>query len=241
MHTEVEGIILKETKYSESSKILQVLTKEFGLIGIIAKGAFNIKSQLRSISLPFLYGKFNINYKKNTLSTLTGGTCIKLYGSNKSDLKLYAYLNYLCELSYLTLKENNNKNIFNILHDALDKIDDGFNFEVIKNIVEFKYLEYLGIKPVFDMCQKCLSTDNLVAVDGKIGGFVCSNCYKDERKVDSNFVKIFKRYQDVDIKEIKNIKIKDEEQKVISEFLKEYYETFSALYINSQKFLNLIN
>jgi len=33
-----EGIILNERDYSESSKILNVLTKEHGVIGVIAKG-----------------------------------------------------------------------------------------------------------------------------------------------------------------------------------------------------------
>ena len=39
----LEGIILSETNYSESSKILNVLTKEYGLIGVISKGCRNIK------------------------------------------------------------------------------------------------------------------------------------------------------------------------------------------------------
>jgi recombinational DNA repair protein (RecF pathway) len=36
--SEVEGIVLNTRDYGESSKILNVLTKEYGLIGIMAKG-----------------------------------------------------------------------------------------------------------------------------------------------------------------------------------------------------------
>ena len=36
MLKEVEGFILTETPYGESSKIINVLTKEYGIIGIIA-------------------------------------------------------------------------------------------------------------------------------------------------------------------------------------------------------------
>ena len=240
MQTEVEGIILKETLYGETSKVIQVLTKEYGLIGIIAKGASSLKSNLRSLTLPFLYAKFKINYKKDKLSVLTGGEIIRLYCSNKSNLKLYAYVNYLCELSYLVLKENNDTKIFDILKSGLEKLESGLNYEVIKNIIEFKYLDFLGIRPDFDICQKCYSRDNLIAVDGKIGGYVCSNCYQNERKVDSKFVKILKRYQDVDMNEIKDIKIDDENQKIISEFIEDYYETFSAIYTNSKNFLNAV-
>ena len=38
-----EGIIISETNYSESSKILNVLTDKYGLIGIMSKGCRNIK------------------------------------------------------------------------------------------------------------------------------------------------------------------------------------------------------
>ena len=33
----VKGIILSETNYHESSKILNILTEEYGMIGVISK------------------------------------------------------------------------------------------------------------------------------------------------------------------------------------------------------------
>ena len=59
----VTGIVLSDTNYSESSKILNVLTKEHGKIGIISKGCRNLKSSLRSVSSKLTYGYFNIYYK----------------------------------------------------------------------------------------------------------------------------------------------------------------------------------
>lgn len=238
MDTVVEGIVLKETLYSETSKVIQVLTKEYGLIGIMAKGASSLKSPLRSLTIPFLYGKFNISYKKDKLSILKGGSLIKLYGSNTKDLKLYAYISYLFELTYNVLKENNTSNIFDILKNGLDKITEGFNPEVIKNIIEFKYLDYLGITPNLDICQKCNEIKEPFAIDGKIGGFVCKECFTNEVKVSSNYKKIIERFQNVDISEIKEIKLSKEDEKIINIFLDEYYEKYSAIYINSKKFLD---
>ena len=63
----VEGIVLTETNYSESSKILNVLTKEYGLIGIISKGSRNLKSKLRGVSRKLVYGSFHIYHKDNRL------------------------------------------------------------------------------------------------------------------------------------------------------------------------------
>ena len=45
---EVEGIVVSETPYSESSKIINIITKEMGLIGVMAKGANKLKSKLIS-------------------------------------------------------------------------------------------------------------------------------------------------------------------------------------------------
>ena len=66
----IDGIVLSETNYSESSKILNVLTEEYGLIGVMSKGCRNIKSKLRGVSRKLIYGTFNIYHKDKGLSTL---------------------------------------------------------------------------------------------------------------------------------------------------------------------------
>jgi len=237
MDTVVEGIVLKETPYSETSKVIQILTKEYGLISVLAKGALSPKSNLRALSLPFLYAKFNISYKKDKLSILKSGMPIILYGTKVHNIEFYAYISYLCELSYKVLLENNDKDIFKILINGLNKMCDGLDYNVIKNIIEFKYLHYLGIDPDLSICHKCLCEKEPYAIDGKIGGFVCSECYTNEREVPSNFKKILERFMNVNIDEINEIKLSKENAKIVNEFLREYYSSFSAIYLNSEKFL----
>ena len=62
---EVEGIILTSQDYGETSKIINVITKQYGIIGMIVKGCKNIKSPLRSTTDKLTYGKFYIYYKKD--------------------------------------------------------------------------------------------------------------------------------------------------------------------------------
>lgn len=64
---EVEGIVLTSQDYGETSKIINVITKEYGIIGMIAKGARSIKSNLRSTTDKLSYGRFYIYYKKDKL------------------------------------------------------------------------------------------------------------------------------------------------------------------------------
>ena len=43
----IEGFILSSTPYNESSKILNILTREYGIIGVMSKGCKSAKSKLR--------------------------------------------------------------------------------------------------------------------------------------------------------------------------------------------------
>ena len=70
MKETVEGIILNETNYGETSKILNILTKEHGYISVIAKGSRTMKSKLRGVSMKFIYANFVITYKESGISNL---------------------------------------------------------------------------------------------------------------------------------------------------------------------------
>ena len=59
----VTGIIVSEKEYKESSKLLNIITKEYGLISVIAKGAKNLKSKLRVVTTKLTYAEFQIYYR----------------------------------------------------------------------------------------------------------------------------------------------------------------------------------
>ena len=66
MITSVEGIIISETPYGDTSKIINVFTKEYGVIGLICKGAMGIKSKLRVGTMKLTHGLFNIYYRSRS-------------------------------------------------------------------------------------------------------------------------------------------------------------------------------
>ncbi len=68
--TEVEGFILSETPYGETSKIINVFTKDYGVIGIMCKGAKSLKSKNRVSTMRLTFAKFNIYLKQGKLSFL---------------------------------------------------------------------------------------------------------------------------------------------------------------------------
>ena len=110
---EVEGIVVSNTSYKESSKIINIFTSEYGIIGCISKGCKNLKSKLRLPSEKFAYGTFHLYYKEDGLSTLIDGDIKNYFFNIKSDIVKISYLSYLTELAVHTYKESEkNEEIF---------------------------------------------------------------------------------------------------------------------------------
>lgn len=233
----VEGIIVSETNYGESSKILNVITKEYGLISIISKGCRNLKSSLRSVSSKLTYGTFVIYYKQNKLSTLKEVNVINNFKNLKKDIASISYAAYILELSEGVIKQSNNDNIFDLLIASLIKIDEGFDPLVIMNILELKYLKYLGVEPVLDECALCGNKTSIVTLSSYKGGFVCKNCYNNEKMVSEKTIKLIRMFNYVNINKISKIDINTQCKNEINLFLDDYYSRYTGLYLKSKSFI----
>lgn len=237
MLKEVEGFILTETPYGETSKIINVLTKEYGIIGIIAKGAASLKSKNRVATLKLTYAKFNIYYKENKLSTLVSADIINPLKNIRSDIFLISYLSYLTELTYQVVKQSNSNDIYNEFVTAVLKIEDGLDPLVITNILEIKYLEKLGVLFNLDECVICGSKTSIATISADAGGFVCQKCLTNEVLVSPKVIKMIRMYFYINIESIKDIKVEESIKKTINIFLDIYYEKYTGLYLNSKNFL----
>ena len=238
MVEKVEGIILSEIPYKESSKILQVYTKKYGLISMIAKGAKSLKSPLRSLTSKYTYAFFYIYYKEDKLSLLTQVDLIDSFNNIRTDITLIGYMSYLCDLTYQVLKENKEADIFDLLIDGLKKINNNLDPLIITNIIELKYLDYLGVSLNLDGCIRCNSKENIITIDGDAGGYICKNCLKNEEIVSTKTIKMIRMYYYVNISSISTIKVSDDIKREINLFLNKYYDRYTGIYLKSKEFLN---
>ncbi len=234
MLKEVEGIIVREIPYGETSKIIHVYTIE-GIISIMCKGAKSLKSPFRATTLKFTYGKFNIYYKENKLSTLSSVDIINPLSKIKNDIVLLSYLNYMTELTTQVLKQTTD-NLYEDFINAILKIELGLDPLVIANILEIKYLDNLGVGLNLDSCVSCGSKVNIITIDGDRGGYICSNCYQNEMIVDKKTIELLRMYYYVDIKSISKLKISDKVKNEINHFLNVYYDRYTGLYLKSKDF-----
>ncbi len=235
MIREIEGLIIKEIPYGETSKIIHVYTNE-GLIGIMCKKAKSLKSPFRATTLKFTYGRFNIYYKENKLSTLVSVDIINPLSTIKNDIVLLSYVNYLTELTEQVIKQTPD-NLYADYMATILKINAGLEPLIMCNILEIKYLDYLGVGLNLDSCVSCGGKAAIITIDGDKGGYICSNCYQNEFIVEKKTIELLRMYYYVDIKSITKLKISAKVRDEINNFLNTYYERYTGLYLKSKNFL----
>ena len=236
----IEGIVINETNYSESSKILSVLTKDFGIISIMSKGCRKIKSKLRSVSTKLTYGNFLINYKENGISTLIDVDTIFVFKNIMLDINKISYSSYILELATQVAKQNSDSDILDILIKSLNKIEEGLDPLIISLIAELKYLKYLGIDISLDCCSECGSTSDILTLSSDRGGYICKDCYNNEFIVTEKTIKVIRLLYHVDIDKLTKLNLSEKTIKEINTFLEEYYDKYSGLYLKSKEFLKIL-
>ena len=235
----VEGIIVSSRNYNDTSKILDVFTPQYGIIGVLAKGCKSLKSNLRSISNNLTYATFTIYYKKDKLSILKEGTVIDNFKNIQKDIVKISYASFLLDISKQVYKQSENERIYEILVSSLKKINEGFNPLIITNILELKYLYYLGVMPNIDGCSIC-GSKNIITLSSDKGGYLCSKCRTFEPIVSPQTIKLVRMYYYVDIDKIAKLDLKEDIVDEVNNFIDDYYDRYTGLYLKSKSFLKNI-
>ncbi len=136
------AFILRHKKYRETSVILDVLTKDFGIVSILAKGVRKNKSKTAGLLLAFTALK--ISYLgKNELKIMThielDSPHIQLFG-----LSLYCgfYVNEL--IAYFLNKNDPHPEVFHEYLHCLLLLNDSNEIEQILRFFELNLIEHIG-------------------------------------------------------------------------------------------------
>ena len=240
MIIDVEGIIINSKDYKDNSKILDIFTKDYGIIGVIAKGCKSLKSNLRSVTDKFTYATFTLYYKKDKLSILSEASIINNFSNIKKDIEKISYCSFLMDLTHQVYKQCEDSDIYDIFIDSINKINENFNSLIITNIVELKYLGYLGVMPNLDGCSIC-GSKSVVTLSSDKGGFLCAKCHKEEPIVSDKALKLVRMYTLVDIKKISKLDINKDVVFEINNFIDDYYDRYTGLYLKSKNFIKNLN
>jgi DNA repair protein RecO (recombination protein O) len=239
-----EGIVIRTTDYGETNKIVTLYTREWGKVGVMARGAKKPNSRLSAISQLFTYGYYLIQ-KGTGLGTLQQGEMISSLRMIREDIFLTAYASYIVDLTdKVTMDEKTpNPFLFELLYQTLQYMNEGYDLDILTNIYEMKMLDLLGLHPCLNQCSVCGSTDGHFAFSNREGGFLCHRCLDKDPyhiKISPAAVKLLRLFYYFDITRLGNISVKIETKLELKKVINSYYEEYSGLYLKTKKFLNQI-
>jgi len=239
-----EGIILRTTDYGETNKIVTLFTREWGKIGVMARGAKKPKSRLAAITQPFTYGSFLVQ-KGNGLGNLQQGEIITPLRSIREDIFLTAYACYMIELTDRSIDEKkSNPFLFELLFQSLNYLNEGYDPEILKNIFEMKMLNTLGHYPVLNQCVICGRNEGQFSFSIKEGGIICHLCLNKDPyhiKLSSATVKLLRIFYFFDLNRLGNISVKPETKAELKKVIDGYYDEYSGLYLKTKKFIDQLD
>ncbi|MFY8161705.1 MAG: DNA repair protein RecO [Candidatus Kapaibacteriota bacterium] len=159
-----EGIILSAIKYSDSSKILRVFTKEMGKISFIAKGAFSKNNKFGASIEASTIGSFTYYFKNNReIQLLSESSFAYKFRNIYNDIYRIATTYIILEVLDFTLsKEQINEQAYEMAKEYLIK-NDNIEINTYLNLIEFllKYTELMGFKFNFDRINYEVKSFNL--------------------------------------------------------------------------------
>lgn len=155
MYRNIQGIVLKRTRFSESSAYITVIT-ENGIEKFSAKGILSPKNKNRSAVSLFALSEFVLT-EKGDVSTLSSTTLIKSLIRPGIDFEALAVANYIASLAHDTdFTEEDAPAIYKLLGVALNILDKKETSPVIiKAVFELRLMAELGFFPDVKYCSKC--------------------------------------------------------------------------------------
>ncbi len=147
-HKEQPGYVLHSYPYQETSLIIEMFTREFGRIGVVAKGAKRPHSPLRSVLMPFhaLTLDWSGRSELKTLRTAEWRGVFRLLQGRA--LICGFYLNEL--LLKLLHRDDPHDALFDAYEQALEALLEGDDHAIVLRCFEKRLLSELGYALILD-------------------------------------------------------------------------------------------
>lgn len=239
---EVEGIVLYQRKHRERDFLVKIFTKRLGKIMFFVRGSKRPQGEVFQAIQPFTKATFIADVRMEGLSFIRGAKNIEQNKNLQLDIFNNAYATYISGLVDAALEDNiPNYQMYNLLLDGLHLIDEGYEPEVISNILEVKFLDFFGVSPNFRGCSVCGKTKGTFDYSDKYYGILCSeHFFEDTRRLHiiPKAVHLVRLYSVINLETIGEISIKKNTQEEIKRLIDHMYDQLVGLKLKSKKFID---
>ncbi len=179
MNDKVEALVLGISDQGENDLLLQVLSRDYGILSIVAKAAKKLTAH-HHFSVLCLY-EFIIDYKEGkTLFVVHNSRLLRSFYVDNDLLEL-SFRNIFMELSR-KLSDIVDGEYYDKLLFCLDKFAEGDRYLPASLFMAFVLKKY-GIEPLVDSCVVC-GKKQVVSISKKKGGFLCDEHADGEDRLD---------------------------------------------------------
>ena len=177
--TEARGIITREVKYGDTSRILTVLTQELGKISVLASGVRTNKSGLLAATQLFSYVSLQLfQGRSKSLYKINSGEILEAFSPIRESLERMAYAAYFCDIAnYVVQEEAPEPEQLSLLLNSLFMLSqEKAPYEQIKAVFTFRTLAIAGLLPELSICGICGRKGEISYLDLRSGCALCSVC-----------------------------------------------------------------
>ena len=176
-----KGIVLRSIRYGEADRILDLYTRDAGLVSAIAKGIRRTKSRFGARLEPLSCVDF-VAYGGCTLDTITQAETLRSFHGIREDLARFeAAAGMVGSVRALSGGDEADRRVFNLLYNALDALEGADSgFEAVEAALGLKLSILAGYAPQLDACLGCETAldeaDEPLYFAPAHGGVLCAGC-----------------------------------------------------------------
>lgn len=174
-----EAVVLRWDRYSETSRVLRIFTRDFGKVAVLAKGADRPRSPFHG-SLDLFFHLHVVFYggSGRGLKVLKECSLIHHYLSIRKESAKIESASRMARLVDLSHEEEDpDRETFGLLLEGLRRVDEGRDLAMHLCLFEVFLLKRLGYLPDLRRCGECgTGLEGREAFYGNGGGLACGRC-----------------------------------------------------------------
>ena len=178
MYLKTEGLVLRQTDYKDTDRILNVLTREHGKMTFRARGVRSRRSKLGSACQLLCYSEFTV-FENRGSAVIDEAVPLQMFPALRQDLTLLSLASYFAQVAEVVAQEDcPNPALLSLCLNAMYVLGQKPQ-ALVKAAFELRCACLAGYAPMLEQCPVCGSE----APDRfhlSAGGVVCAGCQSPE-------------------------------------------------------------
>lgn len=239
-----EGIPLRFYDYGDTSRIVVLMTKRFGKLKVMAKGAKGKRSPFAGrLELFQVLEIIFYHYPNRDLHTLKETSVIKMFPAFHENLIAFAAASYLSELVQIAVPgEDSEGTLYDALIAALEGISQIGDWEITLRWFETKVLQELGVMPRLKHCAVCgKELADSLRLSPRHGGLVCFRCVPEDSRsipISATITGVIQFLSEVPLEKTERVKLTQLQRIELKKVMRNFLDFTLERRLKSSEFLD---